>query len=145
MQHVLSKLRRRDWGVPHYVLAELGVPNAQAIYEMLYSILDSMEQDEYTQALRNAFGAGELPASLTDRRQQLANELSISVVKVRHREEVAIDKLADKLLVIMDARASVQSGGQDSHVTALLGVQQAMTEQTEILREVNERLKRLGG
>jgi hypothetical protein len=142
----IGKMRRWDWSVPRSFLEELGAPNEQAAYDLFGSILDSMEQDEYTQALRNAFGGQNLPESLMERRQQLADELGIRALRVREREEVAIERMVPMVLALIDTRASAKSKNQDGAlVTALLGLQQAITEQTAILREVNERLKRLDG
>lgn len=148
VETALSKMRRRDWFIGEHFLEELGVSNTQAAYDLFGHILDSMEQDEYTQALRNAFGDEDLPKSLTERRQQLADELGIRALKIREREEIAIERMVPKVLAIIDARASVKAEIQDGGSTlaaALLGLQQAITEQTAVLREVNERLKRLGG
>lgn len=150
MRYTLGHLRRWDWSIPRSFLEELGVSNEQALHDLLHVILDGMAQDEYTQALRNALGRSrydeDLPKSLMERRQQLADELGIRALKVREREEVAIERMAPKVLALIDSRASAKSENQDGAlVTALLGLQRAITEQTAILREVNERLKRLDG
>ena len=141
----LSKLRRWDWGVPDSFVEALGEPHWHAVYNLLQSILSEMPQDECTQALSNALGRGEgEPSSLMERRQLLADELGIQPLKVRDREEIAIKRLADKVLVLIDAHTAMKAERPDgSFVAALLGLQQAISEQTAVLREVNERLKRL--
>lgn len=128
-----------------WLMHELGVSSAQSVCDLIQSALDSLERDKYTEALQNAFGGDGHPETLMERRRQLAARSGVSVGTIGKREEIACGLVTEKLFVSVEARAAVEPENQGALVSALLGLQQAVTEQTALLREINERFQRLSG
>lgn len=116
LREALSELRRENGASSPYLIKLLDVSSMQAVNAAIANILDSMEQDETIQALRNAFGIGNLPRELTLRRRFLARNLSISVAELSRREDVALDRLVDGLLRVIRFRIISQSEGTVSAV-----------------------------
>lgn len=150
LREALSSLLRGEGLTPGKIqqtrpglVLSLGVDTSQDVYNLIRDALSHLKPDKYTDALRNAFGDENSPTQLTERRKQFgAKHGGVSEDTVRRWEDAAIGLLADQLMSTTEGRTFAKPKNDDPVLTALLGIRQALVEQTAILREISNQLKR---
>ncbi|TNC23713.1 hypothetical protein [Amycolatopsis alkalitolerans] len=151
LEELIRRLTQRGGLTPERATqyaAGFGVTNGQELYDLLHGVLGALEQDEHTEALRNAFGDAEHAwlDSVPHRRAYLARKLGVRSEEIQRRERVAISRMADELMGLTSVRDFLEAQSPKTHdavVTMLVKLEQAVTKQTAVLCEIRDRLKRL--
>lgn len=123
-------------------MRNLGTPTANDSYKLLRATLDSMDRGhDYVQALLNAYGGEWLADDLNARRGAFAAEHGITMSRVKDLEEIGIQEFYHLLMRCAQDTEPTASDTEDSSIKELLlGLTQAVKEQTAVLREISAKL-----
>lgn len=146
IRELIGRLAERTGLTPERAMlyaADFGLSNGERVCSLLWRILDSMPQDENTEALRNAFGGEGSHPSLKGRRSALASLRGVRPEVIKARESAAMTRMSE-LVLARRCLPDSDISGTEVLVEAITRLERALTQATTVLREINCRLKRSG-
>lgn len=118
------------------ILALLHEPNAEAAYRQIMDVLEVMEEDQYTEVLKNALGVGlSKKPTLSERRAEWIEQSDspISEDTIRRWERRALDALVSELVTAQEPSRLVTYDTTES-------ILRELQEHTRLLQAILERL-----
>ena len=155
VERLLSRFVRNDGLSPGRLdmdgaelLAVLGTSDAQQVYDRILKVLDELDENQYSDVLRNAFGVGysKKPKLSARREEWIARmEYPISENTIRRWEQRALPVLARRLVTSVLANPFAESSLYEEDNPASLKAEidqlkRQLAEQNELLKEIVRRL-----